>query len=169
MRIRKLEKKDADLMLEWMHDDRVVQYLLADLSKKSDQDCQRFIDKSQTVREDLHLAIADDDDVYMGTVSLKHIDLFHKDAEFAIVLRRSAMGKGYAIFGMDEILEKGKRDLGLRDIYWCVSKDNLRARGFYDKNGFERCMCIPAHITKNYPQDVMDDLIWYHVHLRTLY
>lgn len=39
MRIRKLEKKDADLMLEWMHDDRVVQYLLADLSKKSDQDC----------------------------------------------------------------------------------------------------------------------------------
>lgn len=164
MQIRKLEEKDVELMLEWMCDEQVVQYLLADFSKKSKHDCQRFINKSQTAREDLHLAIVDDDDVYMGTVSLKNIDLFHKNAEFAIVVRRIAMGKGYSIYGMREILERGKNNLGLKDIYWCVLKDNLRALSFYDKNRFERCICIPANIIKNYPRDVKDALIWYHVH-----
>lgn len=165
MRIRKLEKKDAGPMLEWMHDEGVVRDLLTDFSKKNKIDCQRFIEESQTAQENLHLAVVDDNDVYMGTVSLKHIDLFYKNAEFAIVVSRIAMGKGYAIYGMNKMLEKGKRDFGLSDIYWCVSKDNLRALNFYEKNRFERCMFIPANIIRNYPQEVRDVLIWYHVHL----
>lgn len=164
MKIRRLKKKDAEWMLEWMHDDSVVRDLLADFSNKDMIDCERFIDKSQMAQESLHLAIAADDDVYMGTVSLKHIDLCHKNAEFAIVVRKVAMGKGYSIYGMNEILKKGKNDLGLRDIYWCVSKDNQRALAFYDKNRFEQCTCIPPNIIKNYHQDVLDALIWYHIH-----
>ena len=165
MRVRKLKKKDAEHMFEWMHDDSVVRDLLADFSKKSIDDCQRFIDESQNVQDNLHLAIVNDDDIYMGTVSLKHIDLFHKYAEFAIVVRKIAMGKGYSIYGMNEIFEKGTNDFDLKDIYWCVSGNNLRALGFYNKNGFERCMCIPTNIKKKYPKDIGDTLVWYCVHL----
>lgn len=163
MRIRRLKKKDAEWMYEWMHDDSVVQNMFLDFSKKNMTDCLIFIDENQTAQTNLHLAIVDDDDTYMGTVSLKNIDIFHKNAEFAIVVRKIAMGKGYAIYGMNEILKMGKNDFGLRDIYWCVSRVNLRALCFYDKNRFERCMCVPTYIQKKYPQDMIDDLIWYHV------
>ena len=54
---------------------------------------------------DLHLAVANDNDAYMGTVSLKHIH--DGTAEFAITVRACAMGKGYSQFGMVSILEIG--------------------------------------------------------------
>ena len=35
MRIRNLELKDATLMLEWMHDEKVVEYLQGKFRKKT--------------------------------------------------------------------------------------------------------------------------------------
>ena len=43
MKLRKLEEKDAPLMLEWMHDDSVVHNLATDFSKKTLDDCKKFI------------------------------------------------------------------------------------------------------------------------------
>ena len=39
------------------------------------------------------MAITDDNDEYMGTVSLKNINYTDSFAEFAITVRRTAMGK----------------------------------------------------------------------------
>lgn len=144
MRIRQLREEDAPLMLEWMKDDSVVHDLAADFSGKTIKDCESFIDnaieqyKTMNTCRDLHMAIADDADEYMGTVSLKNIDRDLRRAEFAITIRKAAMGHGYAIFGMEEIIRKGFNDpdLNLKSIYWCVNKKNLRARKFYDKNKF---------------------------------
>ena len=105
MKLRKLEQRDAPLMLEWMHDPDVVGHLSTNFAEKTLDDCQRFIAWAKDTREDLHLAVADESDTYMGTVSLKHIH--GGTAEFAITFRACAMGKGYARFGMDAILRKG--------------------------------------------------------------
>lgn len=165
MDIRKLEEKDAELMLEWMYDDSVVKNLFTDFSKKGINDCISFIQISLIDTQNVNLAIVDDNDTYMGTVSLKHIDKDRKSAEFAITIRKIAMGKGYSIFGMNKILELAKKELKLETIYWCVSKKNLRAIKFYNKHGFKVCSDIPSNYAQFYPQHILKDLIWYFVQL----
>lgn len=136
MKLRKLENKDADRMLEWMHDDNVVEFMQADFKNKTIDDCENFI---RTAKNDIcncHMAIVNDNDEYMGTVSLKNIQ--NDNAEFAITICRDAMGMGYSKFGMHEIIRYGFEELDLANIYWCVSPENKRAIKFYDKNGYPR-------------------------------
>ena len=146
-------------MLEWMHDKNVVSHLGTDFSSKTLDNCLAFIAGSLQDRNNLHLAISDSDDTYMGTVSLKHIDRQQKNAEFAITVRACAMGQGFSHFGMDRILNVGLEELGLKEIYWCVSPRNDRAVRFYDKHGYLRVDSVPDEILCNYPAEM--DLIWY--------
>ena len=136
MKLRHLELKDAPLMLEWMHDESVVKDMQADFHSKTLYDCNQFIAASKDTSRNLHLAITDDNDEYMGTVSLKNIE--EDKAEFAITVRKCAMGKGYSRFGMSEIIRIGLENMNLSSIYWYVNKDNQRAIKFYDKNGYQR-------------------------------
>ena len=96
-----LEKRDAPYMLEWMHDANVVEHLKNDFSSLTIADCERFILNSTNDDEDIHFAIVDEADEYLGTISLKHI--YDKNAEFAIVIRKIAMGKGVSQEAMKKI------------------------------------------------------------------
>ena len=140
--LRLLNLSDAPLMLEWMHDDSVVHYMKANFRDKTLSDCNAFIE--ETIAEAnkgknvhfLHLAVADENETYMGTVSLKHIK--DNTAEFAITMRKEAMGKGYAKEGMKQIIDYGLNNLNLSMIYWYVNAENISAIRFYDKNGYQR-------------------------------
>ena len=136
MKLRTLKLEDANRMLEWMHNDDIVSNLGKNFKSYTLQDCKIFISHSQTDKSNLHLAITDDADNYMGTVSLKHI--VDNTAEFAIVLHPNAIGQGYAKFAIHQILSIGFNELSLKEIYWYVHKSNSRAIKCYDKNGYER-------------------------------
>ena len=157
MKLRKLKYKDAPLMLEWMHDSNVTHYLRADFSSKTIFDAEQFIKSSWSSIEDLHYAIVSEEDEYMGTVSLKYIE--SDSAEFAIVVRKIAMGKGYAWFGIKTIINKAFDEIGLKNIYWCVSRENTRAIRFYDKHYFHEAIDIPKVITDRYTG--IGNLKWY--------
>ncbi|MBB6698250.1 GNAT family N-acetyltransferase [Clostridium algidicarnis] len=161
MYLRKLEVKDASLMLEWMHDDDVTNKLSTNFADKSLQDCENFIVSSADTTNNLHMAIASDTDEYMGTVSLKHIDIESGNAEFAITVRKASMGKGYSWFGMVEIIRIAFEDLGLNSVYWCVSTKNERACRFYDKHGFHEALDISNEILARY--EGVQNLRWYSV------
>jgi len=161
MNLRYLQQKDAVDMVNWMHDNSVIHYMSTDFASKSIEDCKIFIENSKQTKTDLHLAIVDDHDIYMGTVSLKHIDKRAKCAEFAIVVKKEAMGKGYSKYGMEEMLKIGIKHLGLKQIYWCVSKYNKRALRFYDKNGYKKINEIPINFLKNYEKDKIKEYEWY--------
>ena len=94
MKLRKLDLRDAPLMLEWMHDPCVVQHMKASFRSKSIEDCESFIVQARNSSDSLHLAVTDDLDTYMGTVSLKHVR--DGSAEFGITVRSFAMGKGFS-------------------------------------------------------------------------
>ncbi len=164
MKLRKLLSKDADRMLEWMHDPFVVGKLRTNFKKKTKDECESFINNSQD-EDNIHLAIVDDEDTYMGTVSLKHIT--RDSAEFAIVVHRDAMGKGYSIWAMKEILKLGFERYKVKDIYWCVAKDNIRALIFYDKNGFERVNSEELDVIGGYTDEQLKSYIWYLVTMCT--
>lgn len=159
MRVRRLKMKDAPLMFEWMHDQRVTEKLRADFTSKTLQDAENFIKDSLKKSRDLHLAIVSDEDIYMGTVSLKNMK--KETAEFAITVRAEAMGHGYAWFGLDMMLKKAFDELGLESVYWCVSRDNERAVRFYDKHNFSEMIDVPLEALKRY--EGVKNLKWYSV------
>lgn len=161
MYLRKLEFKDADLMLEWMHDEDVTNKLKGDFLSKNKNDVLNFITKSKDTDINLHLGICSDADEYMGTVSLKHIDQVKKCAEFAIAVRKKAMNCGYSWFGMEEIFKKAFDDLGLECVYWCVLKNNIRAVRFYEKHNFHEVFDVPKEILERYKNS--SELKWYSV------
>ena len=170
--LRKLEKKDAPLMLEWMHDPSVVEHLNRDFGALTLEDCEAFIEKAaegadadwKTMTGNLHLAIEDEQGEYMGTVSLKEIDRETSSAEFGITVRTCTMGRGISIAAMKEIVKIGHEVMGLDLIFWCVSKYNTRAVRFYEKNGFEKITLDELkqkNITVDYTEEQMADFVWY--------
>ncbi len=159
MYLRRLELKDAPLMLAWMHDKRVTANLRSNFAFKTMEDAENFIRFSWNNEENINLAIASDEDEYMGTVSLKHVE--DGSAEFAITVRVEAMGRGYSWFGMETIIEKAFSEYGLESVYWCVSRDNERAVRFYDKHNFNEVLDIPQKVLERY--DGVDNLKWYSV------
>lgn len=167
MNLRTLELKDAPLMLEWMHDLSVVEFLQTDFTSMTLEDCILFIKKSKMPSKDFHRAVVDENDVYMGTVSLKNIH--NGTAEFAITVRKTAMGQGYSQYGMERILRIGWEELRLDFIYWCVAPKNRRAVRFYDKHGYSRFCVSPSGAVQGnacvfiegYSEAQIEKYIWY--------
>ena len=161
MKIRELKEKDAQFMLEWMHDENVTRDLNSDFSSKTIGDAVNFIQVANEDTENLHLAIVSDTDEYQGTVSLKKINREFEDAEFAITVRSCAMGKGYAWYGMQAIIDKAFGEMALKRIYWCVSQNNIRAVKYYEKHLFKRLEKPGDRLAERYAG--RNDLIWYEV------
>lgn len=133
-KLRKLEKRDANYMLEWMQDDDLIKYLKKDFKNMSIDDCERFIQNAKDMKAEIHRAIVDENNIYMGTVSLKHIK--NGCAEFAIVVRKEAMGTGFSQYAIKQIIQEGFEKEDIKKIYWCVDPKNERARRFYKKCGY---------------------------------
>lgn len=158
MVLRKLKIDDADKMLEWMHDDSVCEFMQVDFQSKTIDDCKRFIKKSFEDNSDVHFAIADDNDEYMGTISLKDVRYDDGYAELGIIVRSKAMGKGFSSFAIKEIMNYAFNVLKLRRVIWCVNKFNVRANKFYVKNGYSLTENIPIDLKDKYSSE---NLIWY--------
>lgn len=159
MYLRKLKEKDAEPMLEWMHDQDVVENMAADFMHMTIEDCLQFIEKSNEDESiTLNRAICTDQDEYLGTVSLKNISKSDKNAEYAIILRKSAMGNGAARFATMEILKIAFGVLDLHKVYLYVRSGNIRAQKFYNKIGFRNEGTFIDHvINKN---GDYENLIW---------
>lgn len=136
MKIRELQEKDAEYMYEWMQDIEVIEFLSANFMNKTIFDCREFIKNSKDNTSQVNLAICDDNDEYMGTVSLKNIDYNNKNAEYAITMRNKAIGHGYSKYATNEILKIAFCQLNLHKVYLCVTPENVRAKKFYEKCNF---------------------------------
>lgn len=141
--LRELKEKDAPLMLEWMHDADIQRSFKRRMSDYTIDDVLAFIKKAAfpdvvSTGADLHFAIADQaDDRYLGTVSLKNIDTENKNAEFAIVTRKAAHGKGIGHEATILALKKAFNELGLQRVYLNVFSNNEPAIRLYERCGFK--------------------------------
>lgn len=157
MVLRELQEKDAEYMLEWMHDANVYSHLGRDFSSMTIENCQNFIKESvQNPENGRNYAIVDEDDEYMGTISLKNIEWKEKRAEYAISCRTKAMGKGFAKKASEELFQKASEEFGLHLIYLYVCETNIRAQKLYEKVGFEKIE-KPDFIK----EEMGDAMMWY--------
>lgn len=134
--LRKLKESDAEWMLEWMHNEENTRYFKRDFSNMQVEDCREYIRSTWEDKDDFHFAVCDESEEYLGTISLKQVDLENGTAEYAISLRNVAMGKGVASKATNEILKFAFEKLNLNRVYLNVLADNVRARRFYEKYGF---------------------------------
>ena len=163
IKLRELEEKDAVYMLEWMHDSEIQKCFQRDMRNMSLRDAEEFC-RTSLVRNNLedgqsfHYAIANEQDEYMGTISLKNINLTSKSSEYAISIRRCAQGKGIAREATKLLLEKAFKEFGLHRIYLNVLSDNKRAIRFYEKCGFVYEGEFREHLKL---EGVLKSLIWF--------
>lgn len=135
--IRRLEERDAALMLEWMHDESVncwFRYPFADVTL----DKAKFFIKYSFDEENQHFAITDKTDTYLGTISLKHISEKDHNAELVIAARKKTWNIVTVEHAVTDILHYAFNDLGLHRVYLAVLADNIEARKFYESCGFDQ-------------------------------
>lgn len=160
MDLRKLELRDAEYMLEWMHDENVNSYLEKDFSAMELEDCREFIKNSFSNKLNAHYAIVDEKDEYMGTISLKNIDMENKRAEYAISCRTKAMGRGFAREATEQLCDIARDSHGLALLFLNVYDYNVRAQKLYEKTGFHK-VDKPEYIKETYDSR----LLWYEKNL----
>lgn len=160
-KLRELRETDLKYMMEWMHDPIISKNFRSETISQSETEVLKYINNSKYEIVDgasIHYAVVDERDIYLGTISLKNINLLHNNAEYAIVLRRCAQRKGIGTVATYLILEKAFKELGLEYVYLNVLTDNFHAIKFYERMGFRF-----DGITKNYFKidGRLHDVKWY--------
>lgn len=158
MRLRKLEEKDIPYMLEWMHDPEIAKNFRFPAMQATAESVKAFIKAAENNQRDLHCAVVNDDDEYLGTASLKNIDHDNKNAELALAFRKKAIGTGAARFASEELLKRAFFEWGLCRIYANVLSANARSLRFCDRMGFVCEGEFRKHVMVN---GELQDLKWY--------
>ena len=159
--LRELKIKDAPLMLEWIKDPQINRFFRFDAFSMNLHDCINYIESADSDPRTIHFAIVDDNDEYLGTISLKNIE--NGEAEYAISTRRAVHGTGAALEATRQILRYAFEELGLNRVYLNVLVDNLRANAFYRKAGFVFWFKEEKAVVIN---DISRDLNWYYLDKR---
>ncbi|SFC74658.1 GNAT family N-acetyltransferase [Butyrivibrio sp. YAB3001] len=140
--LRELKEKDAPLMLEWMHDKDIQKGFKKNMNGQTLDNAVRFC-KAEKIPDNIssgqsvHFAIVDENDEYLGTISLKEIDLENENAEYAIVLRKKAQGNGIATEATRLVLDAAFKKYCLHRVYLTVLADNKSAIKLYERCGFK--------------------------------
>ena len=140
-RLRSLREEDVDGMLSWMHDSETARHFARDFGSMTEGKAAAFVRASWCDAQDVHLAVTDEREVYLGTVSLKDVDFVADTAEYAIAVTVEARGTGAALAGTRDILSLAFDGLGLREVWLCVKESNVRAQRFYARVGFSLREC----------------------------
>ena len=156
--LRPLEEKDAAPMVEWLTNEDVTKYLSIGGDGANIESTLAFIHMSRDESINLHRAIVDANDKYLGTVSLKNIDNAKKEAEYAIAMHHEAIGTGAAACGSKLIIALAFEQLNLQRVYLNVLRVNQRAVRFYDKLGF-----VYTHSTTTVYDGAEVEMVWYEI------
>jgi len=162
--LRPLKETDAERMLEWMKNKRIMQYLRIDGEHMTIVDTGKFIVQAQDETVCLHRAVTSSDDQYYGTVSLKNIDRDKREAEYAITLHPDAIGTGAARSVSLDILKIAFEELSLERVYLNVIRENIRAVRLYEGLGFRYLYSTEEQIRS---KSVV--LKWYEISQETYY
>lgn len=139
--LREIKEADAPYMIEWMHDKEIQKFFKRNMIDTSIDDVIMFCKNAKIPEEisngdNLHFAITDETNEYLGTISLKNLDLDNLSAEYAISTRKKAQGKGIAFQATKLILQKAFFEYKLHRVYLNVLSNNEGAIRLYKKVGF---------------------------------
>jgi diamine N-acetyltransferase len=160
VKLRELRLEDIDAMYEFIEDEEIALNFVFTRYPSSKEGLSKFITNSWGNHNDVHFAITNEENEYVGTVSLKNINYVDRNAEYAIALRKTFWGKNYAFEATKLIIEYGFNRINLHKIYLNVLSSNIRANKFYQKFRFKKEGLFKEHI---YLNGKYEDLSWYYI------
>lgn len=154
---RRLQIKDADGMLRWMHDKEASYDYKTDFQNYTKAEVIDFINHSFS-EDNKHFAVVNEQDEYIGTISLKNISKYNKNAELT-----SGFGKWVDSMtfqcAIEKMIDYAFDDLGLDEVYIHVFEDNIAMIRFYENLGFSKGGTFVSQIQI---RDVLRKLCWYY-------
>ena len=140
IRLRRPEKEDLKLFVEWINDPEVTKWLALYLPMGmwEEEDWFANLNKRPQAERPLTVDIRDGDGWRMiGNTSFFHIDAVARSAEVGIMLGdKSIWNQGYGTETMKLLLKHGFETLNLNRIQLDVYEDNIWAIRTYEKAGF---------------------------------
>lgn len=137
--LRPLQSTDVEGILEWMHDKEVNIFFRFDAENMTAKKVTKFVEdsiKAMKEQKSYNFAIADAENQYLGTISLKNVDWNARTGEYAISLRKTAQGKGIGTIATKKLFVIAFEELMLNRIFLNVLSENKRAIHMYEKCGF---------------------------------
>lgn len=150
--LRPLSLSDAPNFCKWVSDPEVTQFLsVHDMPKPSLKEEREWIKKAKLGKNrNLNLAVDTVDGIHIGSISLKKIDQFNKNAEFGIMIgHKKYWGQGCGTEATKLLVEYGFKKLKLHRIYLFYIAFNDRAGNAYKRVGFKTEGKMRDHIYRN--------------------
>lgn len=137
-RLRELERRDLAEINKWRNDPELIRFLGAPFRYINyEVDVQWFENYMKNRDNAVRCAIAGDDDVIIGLVSLVPVNTFNQSAVLHIMIGSSENhNRGCGTFAVNEILKHAFMNMNLNRVELSVLEDNSRARHVYEKAGF---------------------------------
>ena len=160
MQLMDLSLNNVEGMYRLFQDKNVVDFIYGEYANISMDEVKSIIQNKIENSHEIHKVILNDENEFVGIVSLTNINKTEETAELLICVNSDFFTKGYAWYGVCEILKYAFNFLNLRGIYWCVSNCNSRALQFFNKHGFNTAdEDIPDEIKNRHLNE--HDLTWY--------
>ena len=141
IRIRALEKKDLDSVMQWVNDPEITKnlssFFLYPVSKEQEEKWLENIHNFDAT--DKVFAIETRAGVYLGNIGLHKINWKNRNAEMGIVIgKKDDWDKGLGTDAGLTLLDFAFNRMNLHRIYLRVWDFNLRAIKSYEKCGFKK-------------------------------
>lgn len=156
--LRPIEESDADNIVRWRNTNEVRRNLFSRslLTKEQHLNYYRTVVCSGKCKQFI-ITIKEQNEIDIGTVFLKNIDLNDLQAEFGIFIGESAgRGKNCSLPATEQILRIAFREMGLVRVYLYVVEDNAPAIKTYLRAGFREINREPDRFFR---EDISLDVI----------
>jgi RimJ/RimL family protein N-acetyltransferase len=144
VRLRGYELSDLDLVMQWINDEEITQYLGGQMTSFpiSSVAERKFIETVAMADSPTNKTFAIEtiaENRFIGALSFNGIDWINRHSPIGIMIGdKSYWGRGYGTDAMRVLLRLGFDTLGLHRIWLHVYDYNPRAIACYEKCGFRR-------------------------------
>lgn len=143
--IRKFEKKDIPLKVEWVNNVANNTFLHYDIPIEIEK-TERWYENNKR-KSDRFDGIIEVDEIPVGLIGLLCIDQKNSKAEYYILVGNTDYkGKGIAKKASIQIINYGFFELGLNRIYLYTETENKKAQRLFEAVGFIREGCLKEDI-----------------------
>lgn len=153
LRVRRLEAVDLPTRVQWLGNPSIYTQMTIDVPISLDDTRAWFSRNSLNERRKdftfLKVGDCQDEPLIVAMGGLVDVDSFHRRAELYIMVDPALTGKGIGRRVLHWLCNYGFIQLNLVRIYLYTTEANVRARRFYEHNGFRHEGILRKHLFHN--------------------
>lgn len=147
MKVREIEEKDLNPIVEWRNNPKILKWLISYLPLNITS--QKYWYDDYLKDSTRQLFIIEYANKSIGLIGLKNIDYKNQIAELTIYIDIEYQNKNFGSQSLEQLINFAFNEMNLRKIKAVVFSDNEKALHFYNKFNFVREGTFKKEIYKN--------------------